>query len=88
MFIQGLTAFDDANQRVVDEKLAPSVVSAVQRVCEEVTGRGGDITPCAYVQERLVIAGDMNDPRVVRESHLKATSVRGDSSCDRTILLA
>lgn len=70
--MQGLTAFDGAGERILDAKLAPSVVAAVQGVCERVASRGVDgcrhgITLAAYVQERLVVAcGDECDPWLLR----------------------
>jgi len=50
VFLQGLTAFDEANKRIHDEFLEPSVVAAVEAVCT------GDvsITVCAYCRETLV----------------------------------
>ena len=64
VFLQGLTAFDADNQRVLNAKLSPSAISAVQRVCE---ASEESITLAAYLQERLVVAcGDECNPWVVR----------------------
>ena len=50
VFLQGLTAFDASGKRIHDEFLEPSVVAAVEAVCE------GDetITVCAYCREKLI----------------------------------
>lgn len=71
-FLQGLTAFDARGERILDTKLAPSVVRAVEEVCGRVAARSVDgchhgITLAAYVQERLVVAcGDSCDPWLAR----------------------
>ncbi|KAL1529640.1 hypothetical protein AB1Y20_000582 [Prymnesium parvum] len=49
VFIQGLTAFSDSGERILNQDLDPSVTQRVQQICE------GDssVTVCAFCQETL-----------------------------------
>jgi len=61
VFLQGLTAFDAASERVVDTRLKPSVLDQVQAACNDF----GAICS-AYCGEKLLCVGSEDDARVKR----------------------
>jgi|TARA_B100000524_G_scaffold218744_1_gene115119 Cof subfamily protein (haloacid dehalogenase superfamily) len=65
VFLQGLTAFDDASERIVDTRLQQSVLDNVQAACDTF----GAVCS-AYCGEQLLCVGSEEDARVRQYAQL------------------